>query len=71
MCLPCTSRKSAIAALPWHHPHSRLPPPEPLVRLEGCGHGTSSQRPREWGEEVLRFLRDVDAGAPLGEDEVR
>jgi pimeloyl-ACP methyl ester carboxylesterase len=41
------------------------------VRLDGCVHGTSSQRPRDWGEEVLRFLRDVDAGAALGEDEVR
>ncbi|MCK9486572.1 MAG: alpha/beta hydrolase [Dehalococcoidia bacterium] len=46
-------------------------PTRRLVRLAGCGHGTSSQRPREWGEEVLRFLADVDAGAPLGEDEVR
>jgi len=46
-------------------------PRKRVVRLEGCGHGTSSQRPRDWGEEVLRFLRDVDAGAPLGEDEVR
>ncbi len=42
-----------------------------VVRLDGCGHGTSSQRPRDWGEEVLRFLRDVDAGSPLGEDEIR
>lgn len=42
-----------------------------IVRLDGCGHGTSSQRPRDWGEEVLRFLRNVDDGAALGEDEVR
>lgn len=42
-----------------------------VVRLDGCGHGTSSQRPRDWAAEVLRFLQDVDAGAPLGEDEVR
>ncbi len=39
-----------------------------VVRLEGCVHGTSGQRPREWNQAVLDFLRDVDAGAPLGED---
>ena len=41
-----------------------------IVRLDGCVHGTSSQRPRDWATEVLRFLADVDAGHPLGEDEV-
>jgi pimeloyl-ACP methyl ester carboxylesterase len=40
-----------------------------VVRLAGCGHGTSGQRPRAWNDAVLRFLADVDAGAPLGEDE--
>jgi len=43
-------------------PHRRV------VRLAGCGHGTSGQRPREWNQAVLDFLRDVDAGSPLGED---
>ncbi|TAJ18901.1 MAG: alpha/beta fold hydrolase [Dehalococcoidia bacterium] len=38
------------------------------VYLEGCGHGTSGQRPREWNQAVLDFLRDVDAGSALGED---
>ena len=42
-----------------------------IVRLAGCTHGTSSQRPGDWGNEVLRFLGDVEAGHPLGEDEVR
>jgi pimeloyl-ACP methyl ester carboxylesterase len=41
-----------------------------VVRLAGCEHGTSGQRPRAWSDAVLRFLQDVDAGAPLGEDEV-
>lgn len=40
-----------------------------LVRLQGCAHGTSSQRPRDWATQVLRFLADVDAAHPLGEDE--
>ena len=40
-----------------------------VVRLDGCGHGTSGQRPRAWNDAVLRFLADVDAGAALGEDE--
>lgn len=39
-----------------------------VVRLAGCVHGTSGQRPREWNQAVLDFLRDVDAGAALGED---
>jgi pimeloyl-ACP methyl ester carboxylesterase len=39
-----------------------------VVRLEGCVHGTSGQRPRDWNAAVLEFLRDVEAGAPLGED---
>ncbi|MDA0814998.1 MAG: alpha/beta fold hydrolase [Chloroflexi bacterium] len=41
------------------------------VRLDRCGHGTSAQRPDDWTDEVVRFIRDVEAGAPLGEDEVR
>lgn len=40
-----------------------------VVRLDGCGHGTSGQRPRAWNDAVLHFLDDVAAGAPLGEDE--
>ena len=39
-----------------------------VVRLAGCVHGTSGQRPREWNQAVLDFLRDVDAGSALGED---
>ncbi len=38
------------------------------VMLEACGHGSSGQRPREWNQAVLDFLRDVEAGSPLGED---
>jgi len=41
-----------------------------VVRLDGCVHGTSSQRPKDWAVEVLRFLADVDAGHALGEDTV-
>lgn len=41
-----------------------------IVRFDGCVHGTSSQRPKDWADEVLRFLADVDAGHELGEDEV-
>ena len=40
-----------------------------IVRLHGCSHGTSGQRPDAWNDAVLRFLDDVEAGAPLGEDE--
>lgn len=43
-------------------------PKRRVVRLAGCVHGTSSQRPRDWNQAVLNFLRDVDARAPLGED---
>jgi pimeloyl-ACP methyl ester carboxylesterase len=39
-----------------------------VVRLAGCVHGTSGQRPDAWNRAVLDFLRDVDAGASLGED---
>ncbi|MFA7248704.1 MAG: alpha/beta fold hydrolase [Dehalococcoidia bacterium] len=39
--------------------------------LRECTHGTSAQRPDEWSAEVLRFLADVEAGHPLGEDEMR
>lgn len=42
-----------------------------IIRFANAEHGTSSWRPREWSAEVLRFLADVEAGAPLGEDEVR
>ena len=41
-----------------------------VVRFEGCGHATSAQRPHDWAAEVLRFLADIDAGAPLGEDQI-
>lgn len=40
-----------------------------VVRLAGCVHGTSGQRPGAWNDAVRDFLRDVEAGAPLGEDE--
>ncbi len=40
-----------------------------VARLTGCGHGTSGQRPDAWNQAALRFLRDIEAGAPLGEDE--
>ena len=39
-----------------------------IVRLAGCFHGTSGQRPAAWNEAVLEFLEDVDEEAPLGED---
>ncbi len=39
-----------------------------VVRLAGCFHGTSGQRPDAWNEAVLEFLEDVDEDAPLGED---
>lgn len=45
------------------------PPRRRVVRLRGCSHGTSGQRPDAWNDAVLRFLDDVEAGAPLGEDE--
>jgi pimeloyl-ACP methyl ester carboxylesterase len=41
-----------------------------VARLAGCMHGTSGQRPDAWNDAVLEFLHDVDAGAPLGEDEI-
>lgn len=40
-----------------------------VARLLECTHGTSGQRPEAWNEAVLRFLADVEAGHPLGEDE--
>jgi len=40
-----------------------------LVRLAGCTHGTSGQRPAAWNQAVLGFLEDVAEEAPLGEDE--
>ncbi len=39
-----------------------------VIRLDGCVHGTSGQRPRDWNAAVLDFLRDVEAAALLGED---
>ncbi|MDA0351401.1 MAG: alpha/beta fold hydrolase [Chloroflexi bacterium] len=39
-----------------------------IVRLAGCSHGTSGQRPGAWNEAVLEFLEDVDEEAGLGED---
>jgi pimeloyl-ACP methyl ester carboxylesterase len=40
-------------------------PQRRVVRMSGCYHGTSAQRPREWAQAVLQFLDDVDAGAPV------
>ncbi len=37
--------------------------------LAECFHGTSGQRPQAWNDAVLRFLADVEAGAPLGDEE--
>lgn len=42
-----------------------------VVRLDGCVHGTSGQRPEAWNAAALGFLADVEAGHPLGEDEMR
>ena len=39
-----------------------------IVRLAGCFHGTSGQRPAAWNEAVLEFLEDVNEEAELGED---
>lgn len=39
-----------------------------IVRLAGCFHGTSGQRPAAWNEAVLEFLEDVDEESELGED---
>lgn len=39
-----------------------------IVRLMECTHGSSSQRPDAWTATVLDFLRDIEAGHPLGED---
>lgn len=36
-----------------------------VVRLSGCEHGTSAQRPREWAEVVTDFLDDVASGHPI------
>lgn len=41
------------------------------IRFDRCGHGTSAQRPEDWTAEVVRFIRDVEAGHPLGEDSTR
>lgn len=56
--------------LPGLHRLGALPRAR-TVTLTECSHGTSGQHPRRWNEVVLRFLDDVDAGAPLGEHEVR
>jgi pimeloyl-ACP methyl ester carboxylesterase len=37
-------------------------PERRMVCLEGCGHGTSAQRPWDWTHVVLEFLEDVEAG---------
>ena len=37
-------------------------PQRRLVRMAGCTHGTSAQRPREWAQAVLDFLEDIEAG---------
>jgi pimeloyl-ACP methyl ester carboxylesterase len=39
-----------------------------VVRLAGCVHGTSGQRPRDWNASLLAFLADVAEDASLGED---
>lgn len=39
-----------------------------IVRLAGCFHGTSGQRPAAWNEAVLEFLEDVDEESELGDD---
>ena len=44
-------------------------PDRRVVCLRGCTHGTSAQRPAEWAQAVLRFLEDVDAGAPVSGEE--
>lgn len=38
--------------------------------LAECFHGTSGQRPGAWNDAVLRFLADIQAGHPLGDDEL-
>ena len=41
-----------------------------IVCLRGCTHGTSAQRPDAWTDEVLRFLEHVEAGLPVGGEEM-
>lgn len=40
-------------------------PQRRMVRMSGCFHGTSAQRPKDWTDAVLQFLADVDAGVPV------
>ena len=40
-----------------------------MTVLAECFHGTSSQRPSAWNAAVLRFLADVEAAHPLGDEE--
>ncbi len=40
-------------------------PQRRMVRMTGCFHGTSAQRPKDWTDAVLQFLADVDAGEPV------
>jgi len=42
-----------------------------VVRLAGCYHGTSGQRPAAWNQAVSDFLEDVLEEEPLGQDVVR
>lgn len=42
-----------------------------VVRLAGCYHGTSGQRPAAWNQAVLDFLEDLLEEEPLGQDLVR
>jgi len=42
-----------------------------VVRLAGCYHGTSGQRPAAWNQAVLDFLEDLLEDEPLGQDLVR
>ncbi len=40
-------------------------PQRRIVRMSGCVHGTSAQRPKDWTDTVLEFLADVDGGTPV------
>ncbi|MBM4415142.1 MAG: alpha/beta fold hydrolase [Chloroflexi bacterium] len=40
-------------------------PQRRVVRMSGCYHGTSAQRPKDWTDIVQEFLADVDAGTPV------
>jgi pimeloyl-ACP methyl ester carboxylesterase len=45
-------------------------PSRRVVRLRGCSHGSSAQRPDDWSQVVLRFLDDVEAGRSVQGEEV-